>query len=301
MLKRDLSDLPKAVPVSFEPVRDNVIAERLADNWFDKYIEDGNAAKARAIPELPYRASYASKRCDRQLYYALSDTPESEPLTPASAWTMGIGTMIHDAMQSVIEELWPDAECEPTIDLTAIGIPGSGHADMVLTDEDGSRTLVELKTTGGFSFKMMATSFKGGAQGPRFSYVLQAAMMAKALGIKKFIIALLSLEPVSPQLAETYASSESGRFAAEWHFNTSDFDDVLSAEASRVTEIMEAVKAQRPPARRLRDPEYPNGATVINPVAARAPWTVTVGDNVTDTGTYWGCAYCSWRSQCNAD
>ena len=301
MLKNDISNLPKAVPVSVDPVRDNVIAERLADNWFDKYIEAGNADKARAIPELPYRASYASKRCDRQLYYALAGVPESEPLTPASAWTMGIGTMIHDAMQSVVEELWPDAECEPTIDLTPIGIPGSGHADMVLTDDDGSRTLVELKTTGGFSFKMMATSFKGGAQGPRFSYVLQAAMMAKALGIEKFIIALLSLEPVSPQLAEAYASSESGRFAAEWHFNTSDFDEVIAEEAYRVEDILAAVKAGTPPPRMLNDPEYPYGAVVTNPMAARAPWTVTVDNSITDTGTYWGCAYCSWRSQCNAD
>ena len=148
---------------------------------------------------------------------------------------------------------------------------------MVLTDDDGSKTLVELKTTGGFSFKMMATTFKGGAQGPRFSYVLQAAMMAKALGVDKFIIALLSLEPVSPQLAEAYASSESGRFAAEWHF-TADFDDVIRDEAHRVEDILAAVKAQTPPPRMLHDPEFPKGAAVINPMAARAP-TVTV-DNV---------------------
>ena len=301
MIKKDLSDLPRAErDEGIPPVSNNMIAEQLANAWFDQYVARGNADKARAIPELPYRASYASKRCDRQLYYALSETPETEPLTPASAWTMGLGTMVHDALQSVIESNWPDAECEPNIDLRAIDIPGSGHADVVLRD-DG--VLVEVKTTGGFSFKMMATSFKGAPQGPRFSYLLQAAMLAAALGLPKIVIALLSLEPVSPQLAENYASSDAGRFAAEWHYLTDDLMPFVHTERARIARVLDYVAAGELPARELHDPEYPAGAVVTAPMAARAPWVVYNEDRsaVVDTGSYWGCAYCPWRTQCDKD
>ena len=299
MIKKDLSELPVSVDAGVAPSRTNVVAEKLAEVWFQRYLDAGNADKARAIPELPYRASYASKRCDRQLFYALSDTPESEPLTIASAWTMGLGTMVHDALQGVMESMFPDSECEPDVDLRAVGIPGSGHADVVLRAED---TLVEVKTTGGFSFKMMATTFKGAPQGPRFSYVLQAAMMAQALGLSKFVIALLSLEPVSPQLAETYSGSEAGRFAAEWHFETEQFANVVADEARRVKLVLTYVSEGVLPPRQLHDPEFPVGAVVQAPMAARAPWVVAGPDGIVkDTGTYWGCAYCPWRSKCHDD
>jgi hypothetical protein len=303
-INKDLSELPAADrAVGVPPAADNYVAEALANRWFANYLASGQDAKARALPELPYRASYASKRCDRQLYYALSDTPESEPLTPASAWTMGLGTMVHDHLQRVIQEMWPNAECEPTIDLRPLGIPGSGHADIVVTESDGSKTLIEVKTTGGFSFKMMATSFKGAPEGPRYSYLLQAAMMAKAVGADRFVIALLSLEPVSPQLADTYASSEAGRFAAEWHYETADFDDDIRREAQRVDTLLKHVGTKVLPPRKLLDPEYPAGAQVTAPLAARAPWVVygEAKDTVVDSGSYWGCAYCPWRTQCHED
>lgn len=301
MIKNDISNLPRPErDEGLPPVSNNVIAETLANAWFQRYIDRGNAERSRALPELPYRASYASKRCNRQLFYALSDTPESEPLTPASAWTMGLGTMVHDHLQNVIEQTWPDAECEPTVDLRPIGIPGSGHADVVLRNDD---TLVEVKTTGGFSFKMMATSFKGVPQGPRFPYLLQAAMLAAALNIKKIVIALLSLEPVSPQLADTYAQSDAGRFAAEWHYMTDDLMPFVDAERERINNILAAVGREELPARVIVDPEFAEGATVTAPMAARAPWVVYSDDRSTivDSGSYWGCAYCPWRSKCHED
>lgn len=299
MIKKDISDLPMAERSEGKPPNEgNLIAEQLAHAWFAEYRKDG-LDKARAIPELPYRASYASKRCDRQLGYALADVPESEPLTITSAWSMGLGTMVHDRLQQVLTQILPEAECEPDIDLRSIGIPGSGHADVVLRDDD---TLIEIKTTGGFAFKMMATSFKGAPQGPRFGYLLQAGMMAKALGLSNVVIAVLSLESVSPQLAESYATTEAGRFAAEWSYTVDELDDDIMAEVHRVRNILDGIEDGVLPDRVLDDPEYPIGATVTAPMAARAPWVVTNDEgNVVDSGQYWGCAYCPWRSKCDAD
>ena len=54
--------------------------------------------------------------------------------------------------------------------------------------------------------------------------------------------------------------------------------------------------------RLIVDPEFPDGATVTSPLAARAPWVVyDEGDKIIDSGQYWGCAYCSWRTQCHED
>jgi hypothetical protein len=311
MIKKDISELPVAPSTDGNPpASESVVATALAEHWFEQYVAEGNMDKARAIPDLPYRASYASKRCDRALYYALSDTPESEPITISSAWTMGLGTLIHEHMQKQFMDMFyagdtdfDEAEIEPTVDLTKIGIPGSGHADLVVWEEaTGERVLVEIKSTSGFPFKMMATRFKGAPEGPRFSYVLQAAMMAKALDCTKFIIALITTEPVSAALAENYSDSEAGRFAAEWVYNVADVEDMIEDERVRVNSIVDCVRLGDLPRRTIVDPEFPDGATVTSPLAARAPWVVyDEGDKIIDSGQYWGCAYCSWRTQCHED
>lgn len=303
-IQNNISDLPTAsADAGVPPVRHPEIGVALAQAWFNQYVADGHVDKARALPELPYRASYASKRCNRQLYYALAGTPESEPLTIASAWTMGLGTMVHEHFQAKYLEMFPDAIVEPVGDLRLMGIAGSGHADLVVTDQEtGERTLVELKTTGGFSFKMMATTFKGAPQGPRFSYLLQSAMMAKALDCDRVIIVLLSLEPVSASLAEQYSEDEAGRFVAEWHYSIEELEGLIDDERIRVSSILNRVDTGRIPSRTIVDPEFPAGATVTAPLASRAPWVVYDQDkNIVDSGQYWGCAYCSFRTKCHED
>ena len=298
----DIQSLPRdrgedGVP----PSKNNFVAVQLAEAWFADHKKRGDMDYAAAFPDRPYRASFASKRCARQLQYAMGKVPESEPVTIASAWTMGLGNMVHDRLQDVVTELFPDAEAEPIVDLKEIGINGSGHADLVMT-HNGERVLVELKTTGGFAFKMMASSFKGKPQGPRFGYLVQAAILAAALGIDKVVIALLAMEPLSPQLAETYSDSEAGRFAAEWHYTLDELMPLVQDEVVRVARVQDAIESGVLVSRRIDDVEYPAGATVIDPLASRAPWHVLNADGqIVDTGSYWGCAYCPWRTRCGQD
>src|SRR5690606_2219694 len=130
---------------------------------------------------------------------------------------------------------------EPKVDLRPAGLPGSGHVDLMFEYEiagDKVLVLVELKSINGFSFKMIATSLKGPAQGPRYGAVLQAAMAGKALGIQHVVVGYLSLEKVSPELAEAYSNSEAGRFAAEWHYTLDELEPLIQAESNRVNEIL---------------------------------------------------------------
>ena len=298
----DIQNLPRdrgedGVPVS----KNNFVAEQLAEAWLADHIASGGMEYAPAFPERPYRASFAGKRCARQLQYAMAKVPESEPVGIVSAWTMGLGNMVHDLMQNAVTTLFPDAEAEPVVDLLPIGINGSGHADLVMT-HNGERVLVELKTVNGFGFKMMTTSFKGKPEGPRFSYVVQAAILAAALGIDKIVIAVLGLEPLSPSLAKKYCDTEAGRFAAEWHYTLDELMPIVRDEVERVNRIEDAISDGILVRRTLQEPKFPSNAEVIDPLSDDAPWSVVSADgSIVDTGSYWGCAYCAWRTRCAAD
>jgi hypothetical protein len=79
-IKADRSDLPSAPRQDGKPPRRSpIILDDIVHNWFEKYQAAGKVDYAKAIPELPYRASWASKRCDRSLFYALTDTPPGQP------------------------------------------------------------------------------------------------------------------------------------------------------------------------------------------------------------------------------
>lgn len=298
-INRTIEDLPRANRENGNtPARNNFVAEALAQAWFDDYLARGEDSLELAIPEAgPYRASFASARCDRALWYKLNHVEESNPMTIADAWRFGIGTMVHEGIQPAVNAIFPDAEHEVDVDLRTIGLPGSAHADHVIVHE-GVKTLVEYKSIGGFQFKIMATTFKGAATGPRFGAVVQAAIIAKALGAERIVIAYLSLENIGAGMAETFSDSEAGRFAAEWHYTVAEMDDLIEYEVERVNEIIETKVA---PPRRLHDPEYPGGAIIQAPLKDRAPWTLAEEGIVLDSGTTWMCGYCNFRDTCKED
>jgi hypothetical protein len=298
-IHRNLEDLPRAHgPDGNTPARNNFVAEALAQAWFDEYLKLEEKKGGLAIPDAgPYRASYASTRCDRALWYKLTGVAETNPMTIADAWNYGLGTLIHEGLQPAVATVFPDAESEVVVDLRTIGMPGSAHADQIIV-HDGHRTLVEYKSIGGFQFKIMATGFKGPATGPRYGAVLQAAMAAKAAGCTRIVIAYLSKENVSVGMASSYANTEAGRFAAEWHYTVAELEENIEYEIERVMGLLE--RADAPP-REIHDPEYPTGATIQAPLADRAPWTIAEDGIVLDTGTTWMCGYCNHRDQCKAD
>lgn len=300
-IQRSIADLPRADrPEGHPPAKNNFVAEAIADAWFADYLARGEDSHELAIPEAgPYRGSNASKRCDRALYYGVTNTEPSNPPGQADMWRMGLGTMIHDALQALSDGLFPGAENEVKIDLRKIGIPGSSHADVVF-EYKGKRTLVELKSMNGFQFKLKATTFKGPPEGARFGDIMQGALAAAAYDCEQLVIAYLAMEIVSPQLAKQYSETEAGRFAAEWHFKVADLMPLIEEEVARVNRVMTQYGPKNLPPRLLVDPDYPEGATVTDPESGM--WIVAgEGQAIEDTGDTWMCAYCWHRDLCISD
>jgi len=312
-IRRSNDGLPRAtadqgIPPSSAPFIVNQIAER----WFERHVENGNLDYAAAIPELPYRASLAGSRCDRQTYYRLTNATETDAKTIADYWRMALGSLVHDGLGAVMESL-PSGELtmwqtEVTVDLRPAGIQGSAHADLVrfrctTTDDPWVPDLVvELKTVNGFKFKSTATRFKGPPQGPDYGHVVQGALAAAGLGVRKVVVAYLSMELVGPDLA-SYADSEIGRFGAEWRYTDETIDNIVAAERTRIARLLMCVEQDIIPARELNDPTaYPAGAIVYDlPPGKRGKWKLTIGDMTMDMGDAWQCNYCEFRQQCITD
>ena len=302
-IRNDLNHLPRGNDRDGYPPSSNpFVVEALAQHWDEWYEEQGLKSRELAIPEAgPYRGSMASSRCDRQLYYALAGVDETNPSDLSDYWTFWLGQVIHEALQPIVLKMYPGAE-EVSIDLRSIGIPGSAHSDLqVVIEADGHQTLVEIKSTNGYSFKMQAAKFQGPPQGPRYGAVMQALLSADAQDIDRVVIVLVSLERLGPNMVGWATDSEAGRFMAEWHYTVSEMRDQIDDEKARILRLVDLAEHGDLPTRELHDPEYPLGAVVTNPLASKAPWTLTIEDRVVDSGTYWGCGYCRFRDRCRED
>ena len=330
-----IAHLPKRPGIGYAPSNNPFFVDSLGAAWDAWYEAQGLKTKDLAIPEAgPYRGSMTSKRCDRALYYALRETmrpfdmkpPEpddtvgpgsyydayvtalqewnekyaaSNPPGIAEFWTFWLGQLVHEGLQPVILAAFPGAS-EAVHDLRSIGFPGSSHSDLEVTVElNGEPVLVEIKSTNGFSFKRQATTFQGPPDGPHYGAVLQALLAAKERGIDKVVVVLVSLEKVGPGM--NVASSEAGRFMAEWHYTVSEMEPQIEAERRRVARLIDLIEHDEIPTRELSDPEYPVGAVVQSPTLRNSPWLVQNGDIITDTGTTWMCGYCWQRDRCKAD
>ena len=303
MVKKDLSDL-QTVRESYgkQPTSEPLYVKALAETWYQEYQDKGEHMKGTAIEGLPYRASYTAFRCDRQLGYALRNTPRPIP-NIADAYRMSLGTLVHTGLEHAIQTAFPNAKFEVKVDLRSIGIPGSAHADIVTYHPDGSvDAVVEFKTVNGFGFKSMATDFKGPAQGPRSGHVLQAALVAMALDADRVVIAYLAMENLSPTM-KSYVAGDLGRFAAEWHYDRDEYEAKALAEIDRIKHVIDLTELPDyiiPT--QVHDDAIPFGAYINDP--SRGQWLRlnSIDPNlIEDTGTVWFCNYCDWKDQCITD
>jgi hypothetical protein len=300
-IKKDHSDIPFASRATGKPpVERPIIVSLVAETWHRKYVEEGNDQLAMSIEGRLFRASWAAKRCDRALQYAMQKVGASNPPSLADHWRFGIGSMVHEVVQQILPAAFPHADIEAAVDLRPIGIDGAASADVVLRDMDGNALrVIELKTINGFGFKKSATAFKGPAEGPRWSAVVQGALSAAALNaVDGLVIGYLSLENLSPNMA-VHASGEVGRFAAEWHYTLDECKEIAAAEAARVNNVINYIASDGLTARTLHEPELPSGASVVNP--ERGMWNIVIDGQVVGAGSTWLCDYCDHRDTCVAD
>ncbi len=302
MIKKSISDLPfPEARAAHPPSNKPFFAQAIGDAWYQQYKDDGKDTLELAVPEAgPYRASYAGKRCDRQLYYALAGTPESNPSDLADAWRFELGHRVHDMAQEMVARCWPGGENEVNVDLNTIGIPGSAHVDTVI-DHEGHKTVVEIKSATGYSFKMATTTFGGPPEGPKFSAILQGAMAAAAISAERLVIVNFALENLSKSWA--YGEAPVTRFAGEWHYMVSDLQPAIDYEVQRVADILKFVELEEVPEPYVHDPgevavgKLAEGARITDP--SKGLWIVeNEEEEIVDTGKYWLCGYCEYRDTC---
>lgn len=301
-IRHDLSALSTGEQIDADPPRRPKIVHLLAERWVEQF---GNKYAEASIPDAgPYRASMASSRCDRQLEYALRGTDKSNPPGLADIYRMNLGTTVHDLFETQMDEQFPDSwESEVTLDLRDIGIPGSQRIDGIKTLDNGDRIPFELKTQGGFGFKMCATNFKGPPEGPRSGHRLQLAYAVVHQDAPYGVLAYLSLECLSPDIFKSIGGQhDAEKFAAEWVLSREDADILVDYERARIERVLRRVTAGDDHlTRMLHGPDrgYPTGAIVKDPT--RGTWVVMVNGQPTQTGRTWMCGYCDYRDQCIED
>lgn len=298
-ISRSNEDLPRASTTSNKPVapEHQLIARHAADAWWIAYQASEDFTRDRAMPELPLRASSISKRCDRQLFYDLAEVPKTDPSGAAGTYRMMLGTKVHEALPT--PEGWTT---EDVIDLRPAGFPGSAHGDLVKRRDDGTVFAVgEVKTVGGYAFKLMTSNFNGPPEGPRWDHVMQAAMAAVALDAELVVIIYFSMEPLSPAIAKSVGADEYGKFTAEWQIPVDEaMRTEVEREARRQIRILKLAELGARPERTLSHPDIPAGAMVDNP--NRGSWIqLNIQGQVIKSNTTWYCGYCDWKTQCLED
>ena len=262
------------------------LAEQLAtDREAEGHLE-------HSVPGTKFRHSDAGK-CSRALSYTFAGIAPTDEPDASGLWNFRVGTFGHDIFQAALSAAFGDAaQIEATCHDPEFD--GSGHADAIVTFDD-TRTMYELKTVGGFAYKM-AVGERSDPEGPKPEHIIQGALNALAADCDQLVIGYLSKEAISINGAKRKNISELGRFMAEWSFPRDVFEPIALAERSRITSILGLVADGTLAAGRFPVPDLPAGATIVDPSTGR--WEVVNDGDVIDTGTWWACGYCSHRSLC---
>lgn len=297
-IRKDLSDLPTPSRAGeWPPDSENLLMPAAVKAWWQGYESDG--LERPAVDEsLPFRGSMAGLRCDRQLWYSMRRLDQSNPMTVADHWRMATGSMGHALVGPLLGAGLEDGErldTEVDVDLRLIGVPGTAHADGIIYDANEIPVeLVELKTIGGFQFKIMTLPFKGGPRGPRTEAVVQGALMAAAMNCSLRLV-YVSLELVSADISTDRGLPPERRFSAEWTLSAGDCRELARIEAERINAL---VAEDYVPLPRLHDAETVAGATVTDPRAGTWVAETPAGSVF---GRTWRCGYCGHRDRCIAD
>lgn len=288
-LAADLSDLPKADTrkQGVAPDTNPRFVQVLVEDWRDRDLDDGE--KPRAFADTKFRHSDAGK-CARAIGYAALDLPASDPMDLSGTWNTSLGTLIHDSWQAALAKRYPDADIEPNLRSPA----GSGRADAVVATAE-KKIAIELKSIGGFAYKM-AVGERGAAEGPKHEHIVQAALNGMAVDADEVVIAYLSKEAISVNVAAKKGFDELGRFCAEWTFTREQYEPIAAAEIERVTGILRLLDDGQLPRRTFPAELLPFGAEIIDPKTGQ--WQIRRGEQITDVGTWWACSYCRYQTLC---
>jgi hypothetical protein len=228
------------------------------------------------------RAS-GSGGCARQLAMAAAGVPDCHFPDEVSGLAMHQGNSGHEIAQQGLAHVLEDFEAEVPVTLTHLGFTVSGSADGAGTmgckrhPSGQSRVVFEFKYKGAFGFKL------GRENGPEQKEVVQAAIYALGLGIRRVFIGYFAREGSRMDRITLCESME-------WTFYLDDLfgdtgqtlEQLAYDELHRMQAIWEQAKGNLIPARNI-----PGYGLVDAPVRYGAK-----------KGQPWNCRYCRVRDYC---
>lgn len=288
---------------------ESVLTHLLAEKWRQR--PDKPTARGTLM-----RYSSAGS-CARQMgYNALSlknaeamgaagfNVLKTNPEDAGDVWAPGIGTIIHEAMQAAIVEIFPLALFEVSSQVGST----SGSCDALLDSDDvfsiagvslgGTHVLWELKTMGEYAWdkqvginRMRAT--RSTAAGPSLKAIAQAGMNALGIEgeladvhIETILMGSVCVTALSKAKAGQLKMQGFERFGAETRISRDVWEPLALAELARMEDIASRLDGPSPVILSDRVALDDNMEPVIlNPRGEKD----------------WQCAYCSYRDRCVGD
>lgn len=211
--------------------------------------------------------------CARQLAFAATNHPESDPIGNDTLIAFSMGQHLHEEMQAAMQRDY-DMSCEVPIQISD---NVSGNADGVYTDWDngGALTVWEAKSKSNFGFKLAMKD------GPELKDCLQAAVNAIGIGAPQIHMVYVCKE-------SDYRSGLKQGQVAEWvidlmeQFGADTLYNQACDELARLESIARGIQGGVLPGRSI-----PGIGVIEDPPRYQAP-----------KGAPWQCRYCQWNSVC---
>ena len=255
----------------------------VARESFEKFLADDNeenGAKPTAAGTL-MRCSDALN-CLRQRGFAAAKFPEAHSFDTSTLIAFSLGTSMHELLQNSISHVH-GGEFEKVVDLSPLGVSLSGSSDGVV-QVDGQTRLLEIKTMGGYPFKIAKETGL-----PKRQHVAQAALYAMGT-------------PEVTHLWMVYLAKESGFRGAH------KVGDMLEFVIELDEELFDGFTP-----RQIAEQELDNFRSVQQSLSEEMlPDAVVFDDNGVDMlvekppaygaskGQPWNCRYCRYQSICEA-
>jgi hypothetical protein len=293
----DLGHLPKAKHATEgEPPDEHPRWGAILIDWCHAQAAKRNEEWEATHPE-PDRFFHSNAgKCAREIAYSALRIPKSNPTDPPGSYIMWLGSMIHEAWQSALQEQFPDATVEVSVKADDMG----GRIDAVVKLETGQTrpyvVAIEAKSQGGFGYKLSSAKFQGPPEGPKLGHKLQAFLNAKRIDADEAVIVYFAKDPnnwvadgLDPYL----------RVTATWTYTREQYMPLADKEDRRIQGILALLdEGQMLPARRA--PELGDQAhLILDPL--KGDWANVVDGQMVYPEKYkpfWGCGYCDYRDVC---
>lgn len=304
-IKKNLQDMPTAKEVErsvdgWMPDAPDLV-EPIAQAWYQDYLknEEHPVDLQMAVEGAEFRASWGGM-CLRRIQYHRMEAGASNPPSMADGYRFYLGHDMHDRMQAVAKVVLGEVEIEAALPFAVSADAfGACHIDLVTSDGEFVRP-VEVKTIGGYAFKLCATSFRGPAQGPKFNVRRQLALETLALleagfEVQRGTVLYLSQELVSDKLAlEICDEPEIGRFAAQWDVPVETLIEWAYEQRAEFRLVLDAEKKKELVPRVI--PEYGPDSVVVD--QRRQICDVIEDGLIVNTESAWMCGFCPFLELC---